>query len=400
MRILRIFYDWPGAWNGLAPAGYEITREQLNHGHKVTLMCGSWAKTPPQTLPNLTILPILREPFEGAIYFTSSVLLFFRYFFWRNKYKVDVIHSHGHFAIWIYFYRKLIKKLPFSKFENEPLFVTHFHNTFAGRWESLKSEKKPIKWFSEKIAWPLGVWSDNWAIESSDLCLFVSQNLLDEAVKYYGADLKKCLVLENGVNTELYKKVNSIEKDKTRRELGYDSLDFVIINYGNMVARKNITNLVNSLVYLPIHYKLLLIGSGSKDYMGAIDKIVIDNLLGSRIKKIAYTPYPELPIPIQSSDLFVLPSDFEGLPKVVLESLACEIPCLVSGFKFTDNVNGVYYLENKDPKYIAEQILKVSQSKNEIDIDSFRAKFSWKTKMSVLNNLYQRFISEKNAANA
>jgi len=131
-----------------------------------------------------------------------------------------------------------------------------------------------------------------------------------------------------------------------------------------------------------------------------IDKIVIDNLLGSRIKKIAYTPYPELPIPIQSSDLFVLPSDFEGLPKVVLESLACEIPCLVSGFKFTDNVNGVYYLENKDPKYIAEQILKVSQAKNEIDIDSFRAKFSWKTKMSVLNSLYQRFISEKNAANA
>ena len=28
MRLLRIFYDWPGTWNGLAPAGYEMTKEQ------------------------------------------------------------------------------------------------------------------------------------------------------------------------------------------------------------------------------------------------------------------------------------------------------------------------------------------------------------------------------------
>lgn len=397
MKILRIFYDWPGAWNGLAPAGYEITNEQLKQGHSITLMCGKWAKNPPYPLNNLNIIPILREPLEGTIYFTSSVILFFKYFFWRNQYKVDVIHSHGHFAIWIYLYRKLVKNIPYLNFEYEPLFVTHFHNTFKGRWENLKNEGKTIKWFSEKVAWPLGIMSDKWAIQTSDLCVFVSQNLLDEAVKYYNADLSKCIVLENGVNTDLFKKVNTIERDKTRKELGYDDMDFVIINYGNMVARKNIINLVESLRYLPINYKLLLIGSGPKDYTDQIDKVIIDNLLGSRIKKIAYTPYPELPIPIQSSDLFVLPSDFEGLPKVVLEALACEIPVLASGFKFTDDLGGVIYLKDKDPKFIAEEIKRISENKPQIDINSFRTKFSWKNRIFILNNLYKRFIDQKNA---
>jgi hypothetical protein len=113
MRILRIFYDWPGKWDGLAPAGYEITKEQLNQGHKVTLMCGFWRGTPPENLPNLNIISTFREPLTGLIFLTSSVILFFKYFFWRNKYKVDVIHSHGHFAIWIYLYRKLVRNLPF-----------------------------------------------------------------------------------------------------------------------------------------------------------------------------------------------------------------------------------------------------------------------------------------------
>lgn len=396
MRILRIFYDWPGNWNGLAPSGYEITREQLNLGHKVTVMCGFWRNSPPKELPNLNIFSIFREPIEGTIYFTSSVILFFKYFLWRNKYKVDVIHSHGHFAIWIYLYRKIIKKIPFFNFEFQPLFVTHFHNTFAGRRESLKKENKKIKIFSEKVAWPLGIRSDKWALEVSDLCVFVSENLLEEAVQYYGADRDKCVVLENGVNTELFKSVNSIERDKTRKELGFDVYDKVIINHGNLVARKNITSLVESLTHLPINYKLVLIGTGPKDYLNQIDQVIIDNLLASRVRKVSYTPYPELNIPLQSSDIFVLPSDFEGLPKAALEALSCELPCVVSGFKFSEPVKGVYFLENKTPEEIAKVIKQVGDENPKIDIESFRIKFSWKSKILALDNLYKRYISAKN----
>jgi len=397
MRLLRIFYDWPGDWNGLAPAGYEMTKEQTKLDYKITVMCGLWPSKPVVTIPNVTFSKIIREPIPGSIYFTSSVILFLKYFLWRNKYKVDVIHSHGHFGIWIYLYRSFLKKFRIFKFEFEPVFITHFHNTFKGRWESLKKEGKSISWVSEKIAWPLGIKSDMWALDSSDLCIFVSQNLLEEAVKYYGADRNKCIVLENGVNVELFTKVNNIEKDKTRKELGYDSLDTVILNFGNIVPRKNIIKLVEAMVHLPINYKLLLIGSGPKKYMEEIDQVIIDHLLGSRVKKIPYTPYPELNIPIQSSDIFVLPSDFEGLPKVVLEALACELPCLVSGFKFLEDFEGVFYLDNKEPKHIAEKIVEISGKKVNFDIDKFRINFSWHSKIFALDGIYKKQLSLKNA---
>ena len=84
------------------------------------------------------------------------------------------------------------------------------------------------------------------------------------------------------------------------------------------------------------------------------------------------------------------------MPKVVLESLACELPCLVSGFKFLDNFEGVFYLDNKEPKHIAELIVDISNKKIKFDIDKFRANFSWHTKIFVLDEILKKQISLKN----
>lgn len=393
MRILRIFYDWPGKWDGLAPAGYEITKEQLNQGHKVTLMCGFWRGTPPENLPNLNIISTFREPLTGLIFLTSSVILFFKYFAWRNKYKVDVIHSHGHFAIWIYYYRKIVKKLPFlGNYEFDTVFITQFHNTFQGRWESLKKEGKEITFISEKLFYPLGVNNDKWALESSTACLFVSQNLLDEAVKYYNADPSKCFVIENGVNTEQFRAVSKQERAKTRDDLGFDEFDKVVINYGKMVPRKNITSLVQAMKLLPINYKLILIGDGPKNYNTQIINLIGDLGLSRRIKLYGYTTYNQVVVPLQASDIFVLPSDFEGLPKVILEALSTEVPVIYSGFDFQTPIPAAFKLPNKTPEIIAEYILKAIEEPQKIEIERFRLTFSWKTKVAAYENFYRKYI--------
>jgi glycosyltransferase involved in cell wall biosynthesis len=354
MRILRIFYDWPGKWDGLAPAGYEITKEQLNQGHKVTLMCGYWRTTPPEKLPNLNIISIFREPFTGLIFLTSSVVLFFKYFSWRNKYKVDVIHSHGHFAIWVYLYRKLVKKLPYlGNFEFEPVFVTQFHNTFQGRWESLKKEGKIITFISEKLFYPLGVMSDKWAIEVSNACLFVSQNLLDEAIKYYNADPAKCFVIENGVNTELFKRVSELERSKTRADLGFDTFDKVVINYGKMVPRKNITNIIKAIKLLPVNYRLILIGDGPKNYNTEITNLIGDLGLSRRVKIYGYSTYNQVVVPLQAADVFVLPSFSEGIARAALEALHLGVPCVLRDVDGNRELirprhNGALFTRNED----------------------------------------------------
>jgi len=396
MRILRIFYDWPGRWDGLAPAGYELTAEQVKLGHKLTVMCGYWRATPPEKLDDVNIISTYREPFHGSLFFTSSIVLFLKYFFWRNKYKVDVIHSHGHFGIWIYLYRKVLKSFPLLKdYEFKPVFVSHFHNTFKGRWESLIAEKKPINKISEKIFYPLGVLSDKWALEVSDVCLFVSENLLEEAVKYYGADRNKCQVVESGVNTDLFKRVSQIERQKTRHDLGYDEFDKVVINYGKLVARKNIVSLVQAIALLPINYKLILIGDGPKDYQADIMNAIADNNLARRIKTFGYAEYRQLPLPLQAADIFVLPSDFEGLPKAILEALSTEIPVVYSGFEFKVPIQGAFKLPEKTPQAIATAILNTINNPVNIDIEKFRINYSWKSRAQAIQKIYESLLAKK-----
>lgn len=394
MRILRIIYDWPPPWAGLAPHPYELTVAQAKLGHTIDIFCGRWPKAGALEQPKGTkVHPIIRAPLQGTMMLTSAVILFFKYIFWRDEEKneVSIIHSHGHFAIWIYLYRFLLGKLfPKSRELKTPL-VVHFHNTVSGRWEALKEKEIDIKPVSKYFDWPLAKFSDKLAVKVAAACIFVSEDNKKDAIKYYGADPSKCFVVESGVNTSIFTSVGQEEFEKTRRDLNLDRLDKVILNLGAMVERKNIHLLIEALKFLPINYKLLLVGPGDLEYLKRItDQIRVDHL-SSRIVRAGYTPYPQSPISFQAADLFVLPSSFEGFPKVVVQSLSCGVPALVSGFKAKDDIKGLYYLDSIEPENIAKQIREILESPMAKDVDTnfVRTNFSWDVKAKQVEEVYQ-----------
>lgn len=397
MRILRIVYDWPPPWSGLSPAPYEMTQAQLKHGHTFDIFCGRWPFAGPlEKLPNCRFKTFIREPLPGSLSILISPILFLYYLYWRFENKPDIIHSHGHFAIWIYAYRALLQKIfPWSGELKIPL-VVHFHNTVAGREEALKNRGVSVKFYSKYLAWPLAKLSDKWAIKTASACVFVSQQNKEEAIKYYNADPKKCFVIESGVNTDLFKPVGAEEKEKIHRDLGIDPSDIVIVNHGVMTERKNIHLLVDALEYLPSFYKLLLVGSGDKEYLESLNIRIRDKNLGARVVKVGYTPYPETAIAFQGADLFVLPSSFEGLPKVVLQSLACGTPALVSGFKVKEEIRGLFYLDSLEPKEIAAKILDIIENKRTyVDINKVFSLYSWTEKAKEMERVYEFALQKK-----
>ena len=179
MRILRIIYDWPPPWDGLSPHPYEITVAQAKLGHKIDVFCGRWPRAGSIVkVENTTLTAFLREPLPGTISFTTSVVMFFYYLKWRGRNQVDVIHSHGHFGIWIYTYRNFLKKFFKSAKELKTPIVVQFHNTVEGRSESLKGAGSEIKTSSRYISWPMARFSDKQAVKAADSLIFVSVSII------------------------------------------------------------------------------------------------------------------------------------------------------------------------------------------------------------------------------
>ena len=390
MKILRIVYDWPKPWQGLAPAPYELTCAQTKLGCNVDVMCGYWPKSGGEEKPeNVKVHTIIREPCPGTVFFTSSVILFFRYLLWRKRNKVDVIHSHGHFAIWIYLYRLILQKLfPWAKELKTPL-VVHFHNIAQSRKDKLEKTGAEIKDFSKNVSWPMEIFSNRISLQVSAANIFVSEENKNDAIKYYSADPRRCFVVETGVNPALFKPVGGEEREKSRRDLGLDIYDKVILNHGIMSDRKNIVALVEALSFLPHEYKLLLVGSGSTEYLTKIDGSIKAKNLEDRVTKTGYTPYPQIPIACQVSDVFCLPSSWEGLPKAVMEALACGVPSIVSGFRLSEPLDGLFYLDNIDPQNIAEKIRSVVESKPEVDINKVVSLYSWERRAQEIDKIYE-----------
>lgn len=394
MKILRISYEWPPPWDGLAAAPYEMTDAQVQLGHNIDVFCGRWPRSGPiEKMQNVKLHPFFREPMIGTISITTSLLMFFYYLFWRRKNKPDVIHSHGHFAVWIYLYRKFLKKVfPKSKELEVPLIV-HFHNTVKGRAENLEEDGKQIKPISKFLAWPLAEKSDRWAVQVADACIFVSKDIRQDAIKYYGANPQTCFVVETGVNTELFKPIGPEERVITRKELGFEIGDKVILNHGVMVERKNIHLLIKAMTYLPEEYKLFLFGPvPKKDYESTLNLIIKESNLKDRVVRVGYTPYPQVPIGFQASDLFVLPSNWEGLPKVVMQSLACGVPVLASGFEVQNDLPGLFYVDKLEAEDIADQIKQIMSQSVSVDLGKVRSLYSWSVMAKKVDQIYDTIL--------
>lgn len=389
MKICRIVYEMPPPWEGLAPHPYEVTVAQRKMGHDITVFCGRWPNAgPPVKISGVNYEHIMREPFPATISFTSSVVLFFKYLLWRIKNKPDLLHCHGHFAIWIYYYRNMLHKMfPWHSELTIPL-VVHFHNTAQGRWNALEKEGQFIAPHSKFLQWPLMVFSDKLAANIASACIFVSEVTKKEAIELYGVDPRRCFVVETGVNTEMFHPVDGNEKDKSRKDLGLDSYDKVVLSLGKIVERKNIHLLLDAFALLPETYKLLLVGTGEGSYMQQINSKIGQLGLESRIIKVGYAPYPLNPIAYQVADVFVLPSSYEGLSKSVMQSLATGIPALVYSNETSQQVAGLLYLRDLEPATIAESIKEVVESRVSVDTQRIVLNYSWNVRIKEIEKVY------------
>lgn len=153
----------------------------------------------------------------------------------------------------------------------------------------------------------------------------------------------------NGINIDFFSQDSVSEQDKLllRKELNISDSDFVFVFVGRLVKDKGIQELVSAFHKLSVrekNIKLLLVGPFEQE-LDPLDKDTLSEINNnSNIISVGYQkdvrPYFSI------SNALVFPSYREGFPNVVLQSLAMQLPVIVSDINgcneiVENNLNGI-----------------------------------------------------------
>lgn len=189
-----------------------------------------------------------------------------------------------------------------------------------------------------------------------------------EIVRVHNIDKNRVLTSGTGYNPEMFFPLKHKEKSKK-----------VKITYiGKICNSKGVPNLLNAIDKTKNFEKveLNLIGNGS-----SLESDEILKSLNSRQIEINYlgvVPQDKLVFSLQTSDIFILPSFFEGLPLVVIEALACGAKVICTNLPGLDDFLGEELKKLKAIRYVDLPRLKDVDTPFEEDIEDFENELSLK----------------------
>jgi glycosyltransferase involved in cell wall biosynthesis len=158
-----------------------------------------------------------------------------------------------------------------------------------------------------------------WAAQNADGLVVVSGGLKRRLAEL-GVD--RVRVLRNGVDLALFR---PHDREAARAALGFTRPTLLAV--GNLVALKRHWLMVEALTHLP-DVELVMVGEGPE--RAGIEKLARERRVVDRVRLLGRIPQDRLPEIYSAADLLLLVSTHEGWPNVLLESMACGTPVVVS----------------------------------------------------------------------
>jgi N-acetyl-alpha-D-glucosaminyl L-malate synthase BshA len=159
-------------------------------------------------------------------------------------------------------------------------------------------------------------------IETSDKVTAVSHSLVEQTIELLQPK-KQIETVYNFIDDRIYFKKNT---SHLKREYGIDEDEKVIIHVSNFRKVKRVQDVIYSfqLIQRKINAKLLLVGDGPE--MSFVSRLVRE--LGLTDKVLFLGKQDNLEQLYSISDLMLLLSEKESFGLVLLEAMACGVPCI------------------------------------------------------------------------
>lgn len=309
LQILRVSTDtYPEILGGGALHAHEMSKLQAEQGHDVTLLTSDHGDHDAPRTEERSGYTVRRYR-EIAQPFGSSITPGMIPALWRLAKTHDVVHAHSH----LYFSSNIAALL--RHLSGTPLLVTN-HGLYSQTAPEIVQDV-----FMRTVA--------KFTFNSADRILCYTETdhdrLRDRGVT------ASISVIHNGIDCEMF-----------TPEAGGDR-ELRVLFVGRLKETKGVHRLAKAFTGLATDIPdatLTLVGDGPlEDHLkelvqryGIDDRVSFEGRLSNEF----------LPEIYAESAIFALPSDAEGLPRTVLESLACETPVVTSDLpQLEPLVNGV-----------------------------------------------------------
>lgn len=222
--------------------------------------------------------------------------------------------------------------------KRERVTVWHGHDYKTNALGLLLNRMRPMRLVTTVHGWvqhtrrtPLYYRIDQLCLPRYERVICVSDDLLESCLAA-GVPARNCVLLENGIDAAEYTRHRTVGGAKTA--LGLPTTGFVVGAVGRLSGEKGFDVLIRSihaLVSRGLDVHLLIVGEGSE--RANLERLASELHLGDRVRLAGWQA--DVRGHFEAMDVFALSSLREGLPNVLLEAMALEVPVV------STRVNGV-----------------------------------------------------------
>ena len=207
----------------------------------------------------------------------------------------------------------------------------------------------------------------------------------------------KSTLLRNAIDINQYKP-NDTLRQMARQKYGIVKGQIVLLFVGRIAKTKGVLHLIKCIPKLNsknIKFHIFFAGDGS--YLSFVKNYVNENKINDNVTFLGSVDHDKLPSYYNMADVMVLPSDMEGIPMVILESLACGTPVVASRVGgipelITHGRNG-FLVDDISPENLTKMIIKVLELKRERkDISASVSKYSTVEYMKNFDNIVKYIL--------